>query len=566
LRSAANKFGAIYSKPGNGICHQLTLERFSRPGWVMLGADSHTPTAGGVGMLAIGVGGMDIAVALGGGLFYLPAPKVVRVLLSGQLPPWSSAKDVILEILRRLTVKGNVGTILEYAGEGVKTLSVPERGTICNMGTELGITTSIFPSDEVTRQFLRAQQREEDWQEISADADAAYSRTIEIDLSSIAPMAACPHSPGNVVPLKELAARGPIPVDQVLIGSCTNSSYRDLMTVARLLKGRKAAKNVELGIAPGSRQVLEMIAGNGALADILASGARILESACGFCMGVGMSPKTNAVSVRTNNRNFEGRSGTMTAQCYLVSPESAVAAALTGRLIDPSEANLSWQDIPLPETFPVDDSMFDYPDFTGEIVKGPNFGPAPQTPPPGDEIAGAAAIVLGDDVTTDHILPAGGLMKYRSNIPKYSEYVFSQIDPEFSARCHVIADSGRSPVIVGGLGYGQGSSREHAAICPMHLGVRAVIAKSMERIHRANLINFGILPLYFVRPEDHADIGAGDELAIAGVFALIDSGTGTVRNTTKGKDIPVSLPLSERQKDILKHGGLLRYTKARAGG
>ena len=565
LRSACRRYGAIYSKLGNGICHQLTVERFSKPGWTMVGIDSHTPTSGAVGMLAIGLGGLELAVTMGGGLFYMPRPKVVRVLLEGKLSPWASAKDVILEILRIMTVKGNVGIVLEYSGPGVKTLTVPERATICNMGAELGVTTSIFPSDEITRQFLRAQQRESDWVELTADSDATYDRTIEIDLSKIKPMVAMPHSPGSVCSLSEFAASGPLAVDQVLIGSCCNSSYQDLMTVAGILKGRKIKSGVEVGIAPGSRQVLEMISRNGALADIVASGARILESACGFCLGLGMSPKTNGVTVRTNNRNYEGRTGTQSAQCYLVSPETAAVTALTGYLVDPASAGYDAPEVvPPPEVFIIDDGMFEYPDYTGETIKGPNFGDPPYPSPLCKEISGTIALVAGDSITTDHILPGGALLKYRSNISKYSEYVFHNVDPEFSQRCHGITSDGRSPIIIGGMSYGQGSSREHAAICPMHLGVRAVIVKSMERIHRSNLINFGILPLYFANPEDYAYCGVGSKLYIPDIPSLIKNGQGLVRNETINKDFSVTLPVSERQKDILLNGGLLRMTKMQA--
>ncbi len=462
-------------------------------------------------------------------------------------------------------VKGNVGVILEFAGEGVATLSVPQRATVCNMGAELGVTTSIFPSDGVTREFFRAQQRENEWMELKADAGARYERTMDIDLAEIKPMVAKPHSPGNVVSLGELEEEGPVKVDQVLIGSCTNSWYRDLMGTAAILKGRKIKNGVSFGVAPGSRQILRMIAENGALADLSAAGARILESTCGFCAGFGMAPGTGAVSVRTINRNFKGRSGTIDAKCYLVSPETAAVATLTGFLIDPSSAFLPYPDIAEPDAYIVDDSLFEQPTFTAEPVMGPNFGPPPVPPEPLKRLRGIAAIVLGDNITTDHILPAGSLMKYRSNVPKYSDYVFCQTDPDFAARCKSVRADGRYAVIIGGLGYGQGSSREHAAICPMHLGVRAVLVKSMERIHRANLINFGILPLYFADQDDHKGVSLGDELELAEVEILIDSGEGVVRNMTKGKEIPVAMPLSERQKTILRNGGMLRYVKDSQG-
>lgn len=565
LRSASDKFGAIFSPAGNGICHQILVERFSKPGWTQIGSDSHTPTSGGVGMLSIGAGGLDIAVTMGGGPFYLPRPVITRVLLKNKLSAWAAAKDVALEALRIIGVKGNVGVILEYAGDGVTSLSVPERATICNMGTETGVTTSIFPSDEVTREFLCAQDREDDWVELKADSDASYERTIEIDLATLRPNVARPHSPGNVTSLKELADEDAVKVDQVLIGSCTNSSYRDLMTVAEILKGRKIAPHVSLGVAPGTRQVMRMLAENGALADIVAAGARILESACGFCMGSGQAPRSGGVSVRTSNRNFKGRSGTMDAAVYLVSPESAAIAALTGYLGDPADGaaklGIEFPRIAIPKKFVIDDSHFQQPTFDCDIVRGPNIGDPPNPPLPAETILGTVAGVYGDNITTDHILPAGGLLKYRSNIAKYSEYVFHQIDPEFPARCHDIAAEGRSAVIVGGASYGQGSSREHAAICPMHLGVRAVAAKGMERIHRANLINFGILPLFFADQADYDGIMPGDELLIENVSSLIDTGKGAVNNITRNKNIPVTMPLSERQKNILRYGSLLRMTR-----
>lgn len=564
LRSVADRFGAIYSPAGGGICHQVTVERFSRPGWTMVGTDSHTPTSGGVGMLSIGVGGLDAATCMAGAPFYMPLPKIVRVNLRGRLQPWASAKDVSLELLRLLGVEGNVGIILEYAGEGVASLTVPQRATICNMGTELGVTTSIFPSDDLTLQFLRAQQRENDWLELKADDDATYARTIDMDLSALTPMVAKPHSPGNVVSLKSLVSEGPVKVDQVLIGSCTNSWYRDIMTAAAILRGKKIKPGLSLGVAPGSRQILRMLANNGALSDLSAAGARILESACGFCVGAGLAPGSNAVTVRTNNRNFKGRTGTIDARCYLVSPETAAVAALTGYLADPSEAGLPYPDIAEPESYLVDDQLYEQPTFTAEPVMGPNFGAPPNPPLPEESLRGTVAIALGDNITTDHILPVGALMKYRSNVPKYSEYVFTEVDPEFVSRCKEITASGRHAIIVGGLSYGQGSSREHAAICPMYIGVKAVLAKSMERIHRANLINFGIIPLYFANEADHALIAQGDALEIENIPALIDAGRGVVRGVAQNKDIPVTLPLSERQKDIIRCGGMLRYAKERA--
>ena len=561
IQSISNRYGAIFSRAGNGICHQITLERFSRPGWAMIGTDSHTPTCGAVGMLSIGAGGLDAAVVMAGGLFYMPYPKVMRINLHGKLRPWSGAKDIILEILRLLTVKGNVGVIIEYGGEGVASLSVPERATIANMGTELGVTTSLFPSDNVVRGFFRAQKRENEWSELLPDPDAVYDRTLDLDLASVRPSVARPHSPGNVTSLKELAAEQTVKVNQVLVGSCTNSSYKDLMTVATLLKGRRIAGHLGMGIAPGSRQVLKMLADNGALSDIISSGARILESACGFCVGCGQSPRSKGVSVRTSNRNFKGRSGTEDAQVYLTGPEAAVVAALTGVISDPSEAGLPWSEVSEPDEYYVDDSVFQYPTYEGDILRGPNIGDPPRGAEPEAEIHGVVALALGDDVSTDDILPAGPLLKYRSNVAKYSEYVFHSVDPDFASRCKDLRSAKRGAIIVGGAGYGQGSSREHAAICPMHLGVRAVITKNMERIHRANLVNFGILPLFFADAADHARIAQGDELHIPDVEGLIATGAGAVRNSTKDFDFRVIMPLSGRQKDILRHGGLLRHVR-----
>jgi len=565
LQTVASKFGIRYSKAGNGICHQVHLERFGRPGRTLLGSDSHTPTGGGIGMLAIGAGGLDVAVAMGGGPFYLACPKVVKVNLTGRLKPWVSAKDVILALLEVLTTKGNVGTVIEYGGDGVASLSVPERATITNMGAELGITTSVFPSDGVTRRFLAAQRREDQWTELAADPGAAYDRVIDLDLGSLVPRVAKPHSPDSIATVKELTGTK---VDQVMIGSCTNSSYRDLMIVASLLKGKRVHPDVSLGVAPGSRQVLEMIAQNGALADIVVAGARILESTCGFCIGAGQAPRTDAVSVRTNNRNFEGRSGTKSAKIYLASPETAVAAALTGSITDPRALGVPYPEVALPAEFWIDDSMVllpsDHPD-TVVISRGPNIGAPPAAEPLPDAIRGSVTIKVGDKITTDHIMPAGSRLKYRSNIPKYAEFVFEGVDPQFSRKALVNKQAGIHNIVVAGSSYGQGSSREHAAICPMFLGIRAVIAKSFERIHAANLINFGILPLTFANEADYELIGGGSEIEIAGIKQALAAGSdlSLVARTSK-KRIPLTYALSGRQRDILLAGGLLNYTRMRA--
>lgn len=529
LQSAAGRFGAKFSPAGNGICHQVHLERFSRPGWTMVGTDSHTPTCGAVGMLAIGVGGLDAAVAMGGGLFYFTYPEVIRINLNGVLQPWCTAKDVVLEVLRILGVKGNVGTVIEYGGEGIKTLSIPERATITNMGTESGVTASLFPSDEITRSFFIAQRREAQWQQLSPDDDAVYDRVININLGEILPKVARPHSPGNVCNISDIAG---LKVDQVLIGSCTNSSYRDLMVVAKMLEGRKIAKSVSFGITPGSRQVYQMIAANGALNTFLAAGARIFEPTCGFCCGCGQSPKSGAISVRTNNRNFKGRSGTDDAGIYLVSPEAAVAAALTGALTDPRDLDMQYPDMILPAEYHIDDSMIIEPTGSGDIVRGPNIGEPPYKTPLPEILAGKVAIKVGDNITTDHILPAGSLLKYRSNVAKYSEYVFRDIDRHFPQRCQENRAKNKSSIIVAGVSYGQGSSREHAAICPMFLGVSAVIAKNIERIHWSNLVNFGILPLFFNDDRDYETISLNDELTIENLPEGIRSEQVIVKNNT----------------------------------
>jgi aconitate hydratase len=564
LQTVAAKYGILYSKAGNGICHQVHLERFSAPGKTLLGSDSHTPTCGGIGMLAIGAGGLDVAVAMGGGPFYLTHPEVVKVELKGKLKPWVSAKDIILKLLEILTTKGNVGKVIEYGGEGVKTLSVPERATITNMGAELGVTTSIFPSDEVTRKFLKAQGREDNWVELLADPDAKYSRIIEIELDELVPRFAAPHSPDNVVKVKDLIG---MKVDQVLIGSCTNASYRDIMVVANALKGKRVHPDVSFGVACGSRQVLEMVTRNGALTDIISAGARVLESTCGFCIGNGQAPGTEAVSIRTSNRNFQGRSGTKSAQVYLASPETAVAIALAGHVVDPMEyfAQDSYPIIEMPEEFLIDDSMILYPSEDGkdvQILRGPNIGAPPTNEPLKEKLQGVVEIKVGDKITTDHIMPAGSRLKYRSNVHKYATFVFENLDPSFHARCLENKEKGIDNFIVGGFSYGQGSSREHAALCPMYLGVKAVIAKSIERIHKANLINFGIIPLTFVHEADYDRIDAGDELKIEDLYkALKQGGSLTLKNITKGLDIELHHDLTSRQLDILLAGGLLNYTR-----
>ncbi|MDQ0286276.1 aconitate hydratase [Desulfofundulus luciae] len=558
LQSTAAKYGAYFSRAGNGICHQVHLERFGVPGKTLLGSDSHTPTAGGLGMLAIGVGGLDVAVAMGGGPFHMVMPRVVNVRLHGRLAPWATAKDVILEVLRRLTVKGGVGKILEYGGEGIKYLTVPERATITNMGAETGATTSIFPSDEVTRAFLRAQGREEVWVELGPDPDAAYDEVLDVDLSTLEPLVACPHSPDNVKPVREV---GPLAVDQVVIGSCTNSSYLDLMKVAAILKGKVVHPRVSLVIAPGSRQVYAMLAQNGALADLVAAGARILECACGPCIGMGQAPPSGGVSVRTINRNFKGRSGTADALVYLASPETAAATALTGRLTDPRELG-DPSEIALPERFHVDDRMIlppaDNPDDV-EIVRGPNIKPLPVAESLPRSIQGRVLIKVGDNITTDHIMPAGAkVLPLRSNIPAMAEYVFAAVDPSFSRR----AREAGGGIIVGGENYGQGSSREHAALVPMYLGVKAVLAKSFARIHRDNLINFGILPLTFIEPADYDRLEQDDVLQIDQIHqALQDGADLEVKNVTRNFTIKARTQLTPRQVEIILAGGLLNYTR-----
>ena len=562
LRTAAAKFGAYYSGAGNGICHQVHLERFVAPGKTLLGADSHTSTAGGAGMFAIGAGGLDVAVAMARAQYSFRYPRIVRVNLEGQLKPWVSAKDIILTILKMLTTKGNVDTVLEYGGSGLSGLSVPERAVITNMGAELGVTTSLFPSDKVTAQFLRAQGREDAWEELTADRDARYSRQMDIDLERIVPMIACPHSPDNVVSVDALAGKK---VDQVIIGSCTNSSYRDLKISAGILKGKKIHPGLSLVIAPGSRQVLRMIADDGTLSAFIDAGARITECVCGFCIGLGQAPRTGAVSVRTSNRNFKGRCGTPTAFVYLSSPETAAICALKGVFTDPRTlGETQFPHLVSPEHFPVDDSMIIPPPPDGgavEIYRGPNIGSPPKSEPPGESISGVVAIKVEDKITTDHIMPAGSKLKYRSNVPKYAESVFEGIDPSFSRRCQENKAKGLDNIIVAGLSYGQGSSREHAAICPMYLGVKAVIAKSIERIHRANLINFGILPLVFERADDYGGLEEGDEVEIPGVSDMAKGGGLILKNKTRDIEIKLNCEFTEKELDIIQAGGLLNFLR-----
>ena len=557
LQTVAAKHGIYFSRPGNGICHQVNLERFGVPGNTLLGSDSHTPTGGGIGMIAIGAGGLDVAVAMAGGPFYLNMPEVVQVELTGRLSPWVSAKDIILEVLRILSVKGGVGKIIEYTGPGVATLSVPERATITNMGAELGATTSIFPSDEITKEFLTAQGRADQWKELKADPDAAYDQTITIDLAALEPLAAQPHSPDNVAKVKDI---GPIKIDQAAIGSCTNSSYTDLMKVAAILKGKKIHPETSLVISPGSKQVLEMLVRNGALADIIASGARILECTCGPCIGMGQSPCSKANSVRTFNRNFEGRSGTKDAQVFLASPEVAAAAALKGVLTDPRELG-EYPVVKQPEQFLIDDSMIIAPTENPEeitVVRGPNIKPLPIAKELPEELTEEVLLKVTDNITTDHIMPAGAkILPLRSNIPAISQYVFAAVDPTFAKRA---LEKG-SGIIVGGQNYGQGSSREHAALAPMYLGIKAVIAKSFARIHKANLVNFGILPLTFTAEADYDQISQGDQLEILNLKEQLNQEVITVTNKTKGTSFTVQNSLTARQKAIIKAGGLLNFTK-----
>ena len=557
IQSMAKKHGLYFSRPGNGICHQVHLERFGKPGKTLIGSDSHTPTGGGIGMLAMGAGGLDVAVAMGGGAYYITMPKMYKVNLTGKLRDFVTAKDVSLEILRILSVKGGVGAIIEWGGEGVKTLSVPERATITNMGAELGATTSIFPSDEVTREFLKAEGREADFTPLASDEDAVYDKVININLSELKPLIACPHSPDNVVTVKSLKGTK---VDQVCIGSCTNSSLYDMLKVAALLKGKTISPNVSLSISPGSKQVLSMLADCGALSDILTSGARVLECACGPCIGMGFSPNSAGVSLRTFNRNFEGRSGTKDAKVYLVSPETAVAAALTGEITDPMLLG-QMPKVTMPEAFKIDDSAVLAPApeaeaASVEILRGPNIKPFPDSCPQEDELKAGVSLKAGDNITTDHIMPAGAkILPYRSNIPHLSQYCFEVCDKEFPERAKAMGSS----IIVGGSNYGQGSSREHAALVPLYLGVKAVVTKSFARIHAANLINAGIMPLTFANPEDYEKINQEDEIRITGVFAGMESGEMTLEDLTNGEKIKLVCSFTDRQRAILKDGGLLKY-------
>lgn len=561
IGSVAKKHGIYFSRPGNGICHQVHLERFGIPGKTLIGSDSHTPTGGGIGMIAIGAGGLDVAVAMGGGAYYITYPKIVKVNLTGKLSPWVAAKDVILEVLRKMSVKGGVGKVIEYTGEGVKTLSVPERATITNMGAELGATTSIFPSDETTLEFLKAQNRAEVWTELCADDDAEYDEVIDINLSELVPLAACPHSPDNVKTVDEI---GPMKIDQVCIGSCTNSSFMDMMKVAYILKGKTVHPDVSLSIAPGSKQVLNMLAKNGALADMIDAGARILESACGPCIGMGQSPNSGGISLRTFNRNFEGRSGTKDGQIYLVSPELAAVSALNGFLTDPRTLG-EMPEFKLPEAFEINDNMIAAPVpaeemDSVEVLRGPNIKPFPQTSPLVETIDAACSLKVGDNITTDHIMPAGAkILPLRSNIPAISKHCFAVCDETFPDRALTLGKS----IIVGGSNYGQGSSREHAALAPLYLGVKAVLVKSFARIHRANLINAGILPLTFVNEADYDKIGQGDRLVLENVRAAVESGKTELKliNKSKNIEIPVLCELSGRTKDIILAGGLLDYTR-----
>ena len=560
IQSVAKKRGLRFSRPGNGICHQVHLERFGIPGKTLIGSDSHTPTGGGIGMLAMGAGGLDVAVAMGGGAYYITMPKMVRVNLTGKLQPWVAAKDIILKVLQIMSVKGGVGKIVEYGGEGVKTLSVPERATITNMGAELGATTSIFPSDDITRAFLKAQGREKDWIELSADDDAVYDEIIDIDLNELVPLAAMPHMPDNVKSCREI---GKIHIDQVCIGSCTNSSLMDMLKVAAILKGKTVCPSVSLSIAPGSKQVLNMLALDGALSDMIDAGARILESACGPCIGMGQSPNSKGVSLRTFNRNFEGRSGTADAGIYLVSPEVAAASALTGVLTDPRELG-EMPEIEMPDEFIINDNMIAMPASVEdadsvEVMYGPNIKPFPKTEAMPEDITAKAVLKVGDNITTDHIMPAGAkILPYRSNIPYLSNFCFKQCDEKFAEHCKAAGKG----IIIGGANYGQGSSREHAALVPLYLGIKAVITKSFARIHCANLVNAGIIPFTFANENDYDKISVNDELCLEGIRESIANGTDvTLKNLTTGESYKLDYQLSERQRDILLAGGLLDYTR-----
>ena len=561
LMSVASKYGILYSRAGNGICHQVHLERFGRPGKTLLGSDSHTPTGGGIGMMAIGAGGLDVATAMVGYPFMLTFPRVVNIRLAGRLRPWVTAKDVILELLRRFTTKGNVGSVFEYSGDGLESLEVPERATITNMGAELGVTTSIFPSDDVTKRFMKAQQRVSDWMELAADPDSAYDHTEEVVLDEIEPLAAAPHSPDNVKTVAELKG---MKVDQIAIGSCTNSSYKDLMTVAAILRGQTVAPHASLIVAPGSRQVFQMLAQNGALNDIIASGARIMESACGFCIGAGQTPITDGISLRTNNRNFFGRAGSTTAQIYLVSPETAAASAIRGEIADPRDLGAAVH-IPWPEKYHVDDSMILPPSEDSgevEIIRGPNIGDPPMNTPLPNVLDGIVTLKVGDKITTDHIMPAGPRLKYRSNIKKYSEFVFETVDETFHRRSLENKENRIHNIIVGRLSYGQGSSREHAAICPMFLGVKMVIAVGIERIHRKNLVNFGIIPCYFKNEKEYDRVSQDNHLVVESLREQLKTADHLeIRNETKGTTLKVRIDLSSEEREIILAGGMLNHLK-----
>ena len=562
IGSVAKKRGISFSRPGNGICHQVHLERFGIPGKTLIGSDSHTPTGGGLGMIAIGAGGLDVAVAMGGGTYYITYPKIVKVELKGKLSPWVSAKDVILEVLRRMSVKGGVGKIIEYCGDGVKTLSVPERATITNMGAELGATTSVFPSDERTLEFLRAQKREEVYKEISADPDAEYDEELVIELDKLEPLVACPHSPDNVKTVKELEG---MKIDQVCIGSCTNSSLLDMMKVAYILRGKTVHPDVSLSIAPGSKQVLNMLSRGGELSDMIDAGARLLESACGPCIGMGQSPNSKGVSLRTFNRNFLGRSGTKDAQIYLLSPETAAISAITGVLTDPRSLGEMPQ-FNLPATFIINDNMIALPASKEEadkveVLKGPNIKSYPETSPLPESLHITCSLKVGDNITTDHIMPAGSkILPLRSNIPEISKYCFSVVDEKFPERALSLGTS----AIIGGSNYGQGSSREHAALAPLYLGIKTVIVKSFARIHKANLVNAGILPLTFANEADYDKISAGDELCLDNLREAVKSGnTVTLKDKTSGIEAILNIELSEREREVILEGGLLDYTRER---
>ncbi len=560
IQTVTKKHGIRFSRPGNGICHQVHLERFSRPGKTLIGSDSHTPTAGGIGMLGMGAGGLDVAVAMGGGTYYITMPRMIKVNLVGKLSDYVGAKDIILEVLRQLGVKGGVGAIVEYAGEGVKTLSVPQRATITNMGAELGATSSIFPSDEITRAFLKAEGREEDYIELSSDPDAVFDEEYTVDLCKLQPLAACPHSPDNVKAVSELAG---MKINQVCIGSCTNSSLSDMLTVAKMIKGKTVHPDVSLSISPGSKQVYTMLAECGALADLIAAGARILECACGPCIGMGFSPKSAGVSLRTFNRNFLARSGTADAQVYLVSPETAVASAITGVFTDPTTFGKA-PETEMPAAFKINDNLIEMPVPASEtdsvvVERGPNIKPIPVGKAPAKDLACELILKVGDDITTDHIMPAGTkVLPYRSNVPKLSEFCFTVCDKDFPER----AKAKGGGVILGGANYGQGSSREHAALVPLYLGIKAVVAKSFARIHVANLINFGIVPMTLVNPDDYDSFSEGDALEIVGFADAVASKTeATLVNKTNGKTARLSISLSPRQREMLLAGGCLNYTK-----